>query len=487
MTSEKRGMKVSFGKIIKMILLATTAAVLVAAGRYALEIKKTERAYRDLYAVFQEYLNVEDEMFKALSLRIDQTRRWLTWGQSAKIVLSDPLGQQWIFKPCLLQDKSGFTSFLSCTEKFSAVALYRIYKLLGVATPRIGVVNLKVNGRVLAGSLQKCVPNEGVLSREYFPYLSPEACAYLQKSYALDWIFANVDFNLTNFLVVSYKDGLFPHYIMRLDNGYSMFSRESCRFYYALDRPVEFLPGPEGDGIRREYRNDAYFWFWDTYIRNPPGWKAPPVSDFLFFVRCFPEDYIREVIAYKKGPCPAFLTNSIGFRHYHDNAATREEDIFGRKKTVVDNFGKFYRQIARIKKEIRFPIIYNPAGVLRYIAAVSGGLREETVRLRKQTEALRSMPPFASDITAVFSLEGLAEVWKVYDAYDKDNAGGELKKTVSSALDNLRSLLLSASCVPEREALKAYLAEVENISNGGEPSQRLVTINRIIDSLPPER
>ena len=477
----------SSGKIIKTILLATTVAVLVAAGRYALAIKKIELAYRDLYAVFQEYLSAEDGLFKALSLRIDQSGRWLTWGQSAKIVLSDPLGRRWIFKPCLPQDTGGYSSFLSCSEKFSSVSMYRIYKLFGLATPRISVVKLQVNGRVLAGSLQECVPNEGVLSREYFPYLSPEACAYLQKSYALDWIFANVDFNLTNFLVVSYKDGLSPHYVMRLDNGYSMFSRGSCRFYYALDMPVEFLPGPEGDGIRWEYRNDAYFWFWDTYIKSPPGWDIPPVSDFLFFVRYFPEDYIREVIAYKKGPCPSFSPDSIGFRHYHDNAAAREKDIFGRKKTVVDNFGKFYRQIARIRKEIRFPIIYNPAGVLRYIAAVSGGLKEETVRLRKQTEALRSLPRFSPDITAVFSLEGLAEVRKVYDAYDQDKVKGGLKEAVSSALDNLQSLLRSASCAPDREALKAYIEEITNISNGSAPSQKPVTINRIIDSWPPER
>ncbi|NLE91004.1 MAG: hypothetical protein GX598_00445 [Elusimicrobia bacterium] len=475
------------GKIIKMFLLAITAAVLVAAGRYALAVKKTELAYRDLYAVFQEYLSAEDGLFKTLSLRIDQTGRWLTWGQSAKIVLSDPLGRRWIFKPCLLQDKRGFTSFLSCTEKFSAVAIYRIYKLFGVATPRVGVINLRVNGKVLSGSLQEYVPNEGVLRAEYFPYFSPEACAYLQKSYALDWIFANVDFNLTNFLVVSYKDGLSPHYIMRLDNGYSMFSRQNCHFYYAVDMPVKSLPGPEGDDVRREYRNDAYFWFWDDYIRGRLVRRVPSVSDFLFFVRDFPEDYLHELVFYQRGPQLSWPSDCFGIQNYRGNAVDREEEIYERKRKVVDNFGKFYRQLASIKKEIRFPMIYNPAGVLRYIAAVSGGLREETARLRKQAEALRSVPRFSSDITAVFSLEGLAEVRKVYDAYDKDKAGVELKKAVSSALNNLQSLLRSASYAPEREALEAYLTEVVNISNGGAPSQEIVTINRIIDSWPPER
>ncbi|MDD2702778.1 MAG: hypothetical protein PHC33_02060, partial [Candidatus Omnitrophica bacterium] len=175
-----------------IIFFCAVAVIPLFTAVHLRERSKIVRAYAELFSVFQEYRHAEDGLFGALSFRFDDKSSQYASGQTVKIILKDPLGQRWIFKPCLPQrDYLKPPGFLCCTEKFNSIAIYRVYKLLGVATPRIGFVKLRINGRNMTGSLQEYVPNEGTLFVDGIRYLAPEACLYLHKMEVLDWIFLN--------------------------------------------------------------------------------------------------------------------------------------------------------------------------------------------------------------------------------------------------------------------------------------------------------
>lgn len=469
------------GKTAQIILLVLAAAVLASAVSHLRTADIIKREYGRLYSVFREYLRAEEGMFNALSLRLDETKWWLSWGQSPKLILSDQLGQKWIFKPCIPQQRDLPALLFSCSEKFTAVAVYRLYKILGVATPRTAVVNLRINGKVLSGSLQEYIPNEDVLQKKFVPYLSPEACLYLHKTYFLDWIFSNVDFNLTNFIVVLYKNYIFPQCLMRLDNGLSFLPRRHCHFCYEIDGPVKFIPSAGIKGSRPECSNNAYYWFWDAYINGWLEYKTASASGFIRFVEGFPENYLRDIIHYTGVPQVPFSADSTDFRNYLHKVDSCMGEVFKRKNYLVADAGRFHRGIARLKKERYFPSRNNPSGVLMSIQTVTRGLTAETERLRRQAEALRILPRYSPDIEAVFSLEGMMEVRKVYRAYTDNAKKDELKAVASSALENLEKFERSAFCAAEKKALKNYIKEVTAVLNGGEPGQGINTINRIID------
>ncbi|MDD2702774.1 MAG: hypothetical protein PHC33_02040 [Candidatus Omnitrophica bacterium] len=434
------------------------------------------RAQHDLFTAYLKYLNAEDAVFQSLSFSADDNLPSPA-GQTIKLVLKDPLGRKWIFKPCLSDRFPGTGEPLCCADKFNSITVYRIYKLLGIATPRISFVNLRINGKTLSGALQEYVPNEGVLFKKTVAYLSPEACAYLHKTQVVDWIFANHDANLTNFLVLAYASDISPRYLMRVDNESSLRGIRNYQLRYDTDDPLKIVLNPRDRGRI----GSAYYWFWKNYIRGRLDYNVCSSADFISFVRGFPEEYIQKILFYQCARPPVLSGENRGFGAYIRNADLQTSDILKRKRESTVDFETFYRGISREKKERYESCHCTDESRLRYIADLTAGIISETGRLKKELEVLKETPPFASDITVVFSLEGMREVQKVYAAYWIYGGKG-LREATESSLASLRRLMSPALAAGERKALEIYAEEIMKIQKGGVPVKKMTAINQIIVS-----
>ncbi|MFA5363490.1 MAG: hypothetical protein WC335_09695, partial [Candidatus Omnitrophota bacterium] len=434
------------------------------------------RAQHDLFTVYLKYLKEENEVFKLLSFSADDSLPPLA-GQTIKLVLKDPLGRKWIFKPCLPDRFPGIGEPLCCEDKFNSITVYRVYKLLGIATPRINFVNVRINGKSFSGSLQEYVPNEGGLHGRTVAYLSPEACAYIHKTQVLDWIFANHDSNLTNFLVLTYVSDISPRYLMRVDNESSLRGIRNYQLRYDWVDPLKI----ELNSKHRGRIGSVYYRFWKNYIRGRLNYSVCSSADFISFVRSFPEEYIKKILFYQSGQYSVLSGENRGYDAYIHNVGLQTGDILKRKRKIIVDFKAFYRGISRERKERCESCFYTDEYRLRYIIKLTDRIAGETLRLKKELEGLKKAPPFAPDITAVFSLEGIEEVRKVYAAYWIEDGKG-LCEAAESSLARLRRLMSSAYLEEERKALKICAEEIAEIQKGGVPAKKMTTINQLIDS-----
>jgi hypothetical protein len=221
----------------------------------------------------------------------------------------------------------------------------------------------------------------------------------------------------------------------------------------------------------------VYYWFWRNYIRGRLNYRICSAEDFIAFVQGFPDVYIGDILLHRRDTCPV----SGMEEPYVCKTRLLMKDICRRKNGIAADFERFYRGIAREKKEKYSPCRYTNEGRLGYIRYVTGMILNETGRLEKETEVLREIPVFDSDIKGVFSLEGMETVREVYAAYWLDGGKG-LRETAESSLDTLRRLKSSVDTDGEKKAIDVYAVEIARILNGGTPSKKINTINQLVGS-----
>lgn len=112
-------------------------------------------------------------------------------GQTTKYVFTDADGNQWLFKP-------GASGRGAETDK----AIAELAEVLGLPVPPVRVYTLEVPGQgALSGSLQKMVPNLKMDGVHDVHALSPEQTQELWRHEVLDWLIANDDSHIDNFIV----------------------------------------------------------------------------------------------------------------------------------------------------------------------------------------------------------------------------------------------------------------------------------------------
>lgn len=111
-------------------------------------------------------------------------------GQTAKNVFVDAKGNEWMFKP-------GASGQGGAADKAAA----EIAALMGLPVPPVRLYTLEVNGKLVQGSLQKMIP--GAKGIEHTPLSSLTAAqqAALWQHSALDWVIANDDAHVGNWLI----------------------------------------------------------------------------------------------------------------------------------------------------------------------------------------------------------------------------------------------------------------------------------------------
>ncbi len=150
-----------------------------------------------------EQRNFEKLVFELSDFQFQPTR-------NLKLVLDDQFGNKWLFK-------------FGDSSRRGALAIYSLYRLLGIPTPPIFEMNLPINGRIYSGTIQKFVDNIGGLERNSYMELSSQAHSDLVINHLLAWVAANSHIHPRQFLVVPGNSSN-ENRVVRIDNTIEWFT-----------------------------------------------------------------------------------------------------------------------------------------------------------------------------------------------------------------------------------------------------------------------
>ncbi|MCK4917438.1 MAG: hypothetical protein KAS51_04430 [Candidatus Omnitrophica bacterium] len=126
------------------------------------ELNHKNNDYKELINIYKKWLSLDSEVFQMLSFNLSP-EQLIKKGAQTKLTLEDNFGQKWIFKPGSIGEKK-YPYWDHSSKKEKAVIVYRLYKLLGLSSPRIHYITLNINGKKVSGNIQEFIPNHGTLS-----------------------------------------------------------------------------------------------------------------------------------------------------------------------------------------------------------------------------------------------------------------------------------------------------------------------------------
>jgi hypothetical protein len=274
-------------------------------------------------------------------------------GVNAKVVLEAPDGSRWLFKPYTHRgDQDEYRAYADKLAADVAKALDHPTTDVYLLTLPKGHEGLKAMSRVgdrkaATGSIQRMLDNvEGVIGTTSWKDLTPEQLLHVQKEHLLDWLISNHDGHLENILKRS--DGT----LLGIDKGqaFKFFGRDRLHWTYSPNA---------GGGFHAPYFNEQA----EKYAIGEMGRRFllkgpqdnPELMAFLEKIRDMDDD--------------AFLAM---FRPYASKAtaagirwAGMGEDQFlqallDRKRTIVDDATKFYKDLNAERKKALPPIPRKP-------------------------------------------------------------------------------------------------------------------------------
>ncbi len=421
----------------------------------------SKKEYGNLIQLYTKCLQTEEDIFKKLTFKLSQ-QQLLKKGSNLKITLEDNLGKKWIFKP-----HGG--------EKSAVV--YRLYKLFGIETPEAHYINFTLNGKRIAGSIQKYIVSKGGLEHYPLQRLSIKSLNYLLKSHAIDWLIKNLDDHALNYLVLSLDKNGDVKDLIRIDND-SAFT-ENCN----LDYTCMLCISSQQDNRYMSEKNSSYFY------RICEAYKSKnidlPLEDnyiFIKFVANFPEGFLEHLILPVKTSGFEEILNP-NFETEKKRFADFLAPIFSRKRNLLLDFRKFYSDLVCCRNEI---LIFheNKHSERKIIAQISQNLVEYINELNKEKLKLKNSLHKPTEIEAIVSLEGFEVLKSIYFLYWFGKKE-ELALQCNEALDKLIQLDLTAINRNEKIALKYYIQEVRKIYSGKGASFAYDEINRVVDNILP--
>ncbi|MCK5492679.1 MAG: hypothetical protein KAJ14_06190, partial [Candidatus Omnitrophica bacterium] len=435
---------------------------------YALDKTNEDDKYALLIQIYQEWLSLDNKTFQMRSFNISPTQI-LKGGTSQKLTLQDNFGQKWIFKPFDVYENIPNAIDLIDYDfyTFRTVAIRRIYKLFGIDTAPIYPIVLTINNKKIKGSIQKFLPNKGVLTKRHAYEISQEALNYILKAHAIDWLFGNYDAKYDHFLIISMDKDNIPNKIVRVDNKSSLGRK------HGTELTQDWTCNKNAKSCNR-----YYFHMWKNYISGNINLNLMKNLKFIEYISNFPDDIFEKIILFdnisKIKNCSLDYFDKIKKQNFQLPLLNLK------KKTLIENFKKFYINLAnkrgldlKIKNDIDYEEI---------TSSICTGLLNEIDEFNNEIIVLKTVAQKQPKIDAIFSVEGfelLREILRIH----KDKKEKDLISAAMAALKTLEGIKKQSNNENEIIALDRYMDEIERIQLGNPPSIKYQEINNFIKSV----
>jgi hypothetical protein len=411
--------------------------------------------YYKLVSLYKRYFDLQEELFKKLTfkLSVDQA---VKGGTSFKLTLEDNLGKKWIFKE----------------KGTNRVIAQRLYTLFNVESPQIHNVRLVLNGKPVAGTLQRFILNEGSLYKSGFLKISDSGLKYLMKTQVLDWLMRDHDVFPEHFLILSFDQENRAEKLMRIDQDCACMDSELSDLDYVHMVAIN-------KDFKGSVRGNSYCLMEEAHKNREIILDLNDAYALVRFVADFPEELLEELIWPLKEPERKELIKD-DFNQLREKYAFFWNSLVSNKRKMAQDFKKLYLNMAAFG---------DPAFKLSEENSVNKSLEEACNNFEKKIDLLlkeapgakRKSAPGPIRISAVASLEGFNVMHRIYKVFLQKK--WQLQEECPKALRELEALRAGAQ-PEERKAIDRYVQEIEKIQSGQEPSFSRDQINKLIDPVP---
>lgn len=306
---------------MKTRIFVLSCLILFLVGINIISVYHQEATFTPLVESYRNSLEVEERNFNKLNFTLapkemQMVRVERLMGLSHKFILKDNRGDYWMFKPG--------------NEEIKAVSMYKIFRLLGLDTPQMFWLNLKINSKSISGSIQRFILGTKTLENVEPVQLDKESLDYLLKTYVLQWLFANYDSGAKHFLLLFEEDN--TRKIMRIDNT-------SCLSLLGKDKlDLTFYPS-----YWRSYKTGYYYKMWESFINNKIRLDLRQNLIFIKFLENIPVGIIIELI-------------NPAIRYEFPYSVNISSYLIKRKHRLFKDFISFYSKIMSQKNsELTLP------------------------------------------------------------------------------------------------------------------------------------
>lgn len=305
---------------MKTRIFILSCLILFLTGINIIFVYPQEATFTQLAESYKNSLEVEERDFNKFTFNLAPKQMQMVkverlMGLNHKFILHDNQGGYWIFKPE--------------SNEIKSVCLYKIFKLLGLDTPQMFWLNLKINGKSVSGSIQRFIVGAKTLENVDPIQLNEESLDYLLKTYVLQWFFANYDSEPRHFLLFE-KDNIKK--IMKIDNT-------SCLSLLGKDKlDLAFFPP-----YWRSYKTSYYYKMWEKFINDKIKLDLRQNFIFIKFLENIPDEIIIELI-------------SPALRYEFPHPDSISSYLIKRKHRLFKDFISFYSKIMSQKNsELTLP------------------------------------------------------------------------------------------------------------------------------------
>lgn len=232
-------------------------------------------------------------------------------GQTAKAIFADKTGAQWLFKP-------GASGRGAVTDTAAA----KLAELLGLNVPPVKTYTLMVDGKLTTGSLQKMLPKAKGMREAGIAtagQLNVEQTRELMRHSILDWVIANDDAHMGNWLI---------------DENGKLWSIDKSRGWESFGGRQDILStASNGNGGGKPW----LFQFWADAKKDPSilgKLKPQDLAVTLRKLRDLPDSTFEQLV---KGVAP--LTRNP---KYAGKPAQMVADMLKRKREAASDFERYF-------------------------------------------------------------------------------------------------------------------------------------------------
>lgn len=380
--------------------------IIVSSGIFAvMRAEGASNSQHKNYLLVQKIVSLEEDNFRKLYFAVEINQRPLPGGQP-KFILVDTLGNQWLFK----EEAAGVCA------KF--LAIYTFAKMSGVKLPEIHCIDLKVNNRLLHGTLERFLSETVDFKKISLEGLDPHALADLQRQHVFDWCIFNFDNNPYNFLMDIRTDT-----IVGVDKDRA-FERDT----YTMPLSDDYYYDGE--------RNSIYCLLWDAVKCKKVTIDFSSPFPLIYYISAIDDTILSDIFSPILSDPSLIFQGNIG-------------PILERKKTLVNDYTNFYWSIAH-KSNRLFNLDRKNISSLQWGRNVYIQLKKEYINLLKiSSSKINKEAHFnkQEQLEVIFSPEAWRIVRRYLLRYDK------LPKTIQS----LQLLYEKIENKYEKIATKLYL------------------------------
>ena len=227
--------------------------------------------YAPLIEAFNRYETEEARYFERLVFTVSP--KVFSNSNTFKVLLRDQTGEEWLFK----SSENGASDGI--------VLVYRIMNLFGMDSPEAHYKTISFNGQMVAGTVQRFIPNRGGIPIWVMRRLKGDPAFYMAKNHVMSWLLANHQVHPDQFLVLPKEPGPVRE-ILRIDNSVNWFLLGQDRIDIDYRTPV-----------LHDFGNIGYLRFWQFFLSGKILISLPEIYQWARFVAGFPDSKYLEFFA----------------------------------------------------------------------------------------------------------------------------------------------------------------------------------------------